>query len=842
MADTRPRDTSAILSLLTLEEKVSLLAATDWWRTPAIDRPEVFVPQIKTTDGPNGARGESYVSGIKAACFPCGTSTGATFDKELLHNIGVHIAKEAKTKSADILLAPTLNVIRHPLGGRNYETYSEDPVVLGKLAAAFVRGCQSQGVPATPKHFVANEAENERKTLSVEVDEQTLREVYLLPFQLVLKESEPWCFMTSYNRVNGRYVADDYRLVTEVLREEWGFNGLVMSDWMGVYSTAQCINAGVDLEMPGPPKWRGKALVDAVRDGQVKEAVIDESARRVIDMAKFLGKFERPDEPPERAVDDPERDEFIATAGAEGMVLLKNTGGILPINRKSKVAIIGHHATHVSLGGGGSARVDALHAVTPLEGMQKAGFDARVSPGIPVFGALPHAEPSMVTDPDGKTSPIPVKVEWFNSATIGENLAHTEQRPNAEYMIKEQWPSYLSKNYCSRMTFTLTPSRSGNHIFSVVSTGRARCLINDEEVFVRDQDPDLVPESFYFFKSKIERRFDYRLEGGQSYRIVLESFATSEHQLQAAPLFGRLFQGSALRFHEEIDVPQLLADASDAAKASDIAVVFVGTTNEIESEGFDRDNMLLPSQQYDLIKAVVAANPRTCVVNFSGAAVDVTPFIDQVPAFVQAAFPGQECGHSVAKVLSGEVNPCGRLPYSWPRRLEDCSSHNNFPVKNGKLRYEEGLDVGYRWHDREEAPDALFAFGSGESYTTFEIEGVRCEPTPKDMETEIKFQVKNTGSVFGKVIVQIYVSGSSEVGRKRPVKELKDFVKVGLEPGGSRECNLLLDKYAVSVYDGQEGCWVAQQGAYKVFVGLSSVDIKAEVDFELAKTVQWRGV
>ncbi|KAG8625687.1 hypothetical protein KVT40_006088 [Elsinoe batatas] len=569
MAGNRPRDTATILSLLTLEQKVSLLAAIDWWRTPAIDRPEVFVPQIKTTDGPNGARGESYVSGIKAACFPCGTSMGATFDKDLLYNIGLHIAKEAQTKSADILLAPTLNVIRHPLGGRNYETYSEDPVVLGKLAAAFVRGCQSLGVPATPKHFVANEAENERKTLSVEVDEQTLREIYLLPFQLVVKESEPWCFMTSYNRVNGRYVADDYRLVTEVLRGEWGFKGL-------------CINAGVDLEMPGPPKWRGTALFDAVRNGQVKQSIIDENARRVIDMAKFLGKFDHPDEPPVRAVDDAERDEFIATAGAEGMVLLKNTNGILPINKKSQVAIIGHHATHVSLGGGGSARVDALHAVSPIEGMQKAGFDVQASPGIPVFGALPHAEPSMVTDPEGKTSTTPVKVEWFNSAMIGENLVHTEQRPSAEYMIKEQWPSYLSKDYCSRMTFTLTPSRSGNHIFSVVSTGRTRCLI--------------------------------------------------------------------------------------------------------------------------------------------------------------------------------------------------------------------------------------------------------------------KFLVKNTGPVFGKVMVQLYVAGSSDVGRKRPVKELKDFVKVGLKPDESRECCLLLDKYAVSVYDGQEGCWMAQQGAYKVTVGLSSVDIRAEVGFELAKTVQWRGV
>ncbi|KAF4547929.1 Beta-glucosidase B-like protein [Elsinoe fawcettii] len=793
----RPTDTPTILSLLTLEEKISLLSATDWWRTPTIDRPEVFVPQIKTTDGPNGARGESYVSGIKAACFPCGTSLGASFDSDLLYHIGSHIAREAQTKAADVLLAPTLNVIRHPLGGRNYETYSEDPVVLGKLAAAFVRGCQAEGIAATPKHFVANEAENERKTLSVEVDEKTLREVYLLPFQLVMKEADPWCFMTSYNRVNGRYVADDRRLVTEVLRWEWGFKGVVMSDWMGVYSTADCVNAGVDLEMPGPPKWRGQLLADAVKRAEVAETTLDETAGRVIDLARFLGKFEHSGEPPERAVEDSERDEFIANAGAEGMVLLKNQGDLLPIDKKTRVALVGHHAIHVSLGGGGSARVDALHAVSPYDGMRQAGFDVRLSPGLPVFGALPHAVPSMISSPAGSTrSAKPVKIEWFNGNVIGENLVVCEERPIPEYMIKEQWPSFLNKNYCSRMSFTLTPAISGNHIFSVISTGRARCLIDGEEVFVREQDPHLVPESFYFFKSKIERRFDYQMKGGRQYQVVLESFATPDEQVQAPPLNGRLFQGSAVRFHHEINVAELVDHAAKTANEADVVVICTGTTNEIESEGFDREDMLLPSQQYDLINAVVAANPRTCVVNFSGAAVDLTPFIGKVAAFVQGWFPGQECGHSLTKVLSGEINPSGRLPFSWPRKLEDCSAHGNFPVKDGKLKYEEGLNVGYRWHDRSEASDALYAFGEGGGYTSFEIAGVECGDTMTDTKLDLQFRITNTGSRSGKAVAQVYLSSiGAATDFPRPVKELKDFLKISLGPGEARKIQITLDKY-----------------------------------------------
>src|SRR5688572_27059809 len=410
-------DTADLVSKLTLNEKVSLLAAKDWWRTPTIQRDGVFVPHIKTSDGPNGARGESYVSGITAACFPCSTAVGATFDTEYGFLLGREIARETKTKSANVLLAPTMNIIRSPLGGRNYETYAEDPYLIGTLASGFVRGCQSEGIAATPKHFVANDSEKCRTRMTSNVDLQTLREIYMMPFQLVMRDADPWCFMTSYNRVNGEYCADSYWLLEEVLRREWGFKGLIVSDWMGTYSTSLALRSGMDLEMPGPTRWRGQKLLDEVKAGNLSEEVLDKSVGRVIDLAKKTGQFEDPEEKPEKSVEDPERLEFIAALAADGMVLLKNENRVLPLPPKASVAVIGHHALHPTIGGGGSAKVLAQHIISPLEGLQARGVNCRYSPGVPVFGALPHAEPELSS---------PVNLRWFNGSVVGEHLVHEQ--------------------------------------------------------------------------------------------------------------------------------------------------------------------------------------------------------------------------------------------------------------------------------------------------------------------------------------------------------------------------------------------------------------------------------
>ncbi|KAM0583485.1 hypothetical protein ACHAP6_008299 [Verticillium nonalfalfae] len=701
------------------------------------------------TDGPYGARGESYVSGIKAACFPCGTCLGAT--------------------------------------------YSEDPLLLGHLAAAYVRGCQADStVGATPKHFVANDAENQRIKLSVEIGEQTLREIYLKPFQLVQKLSEPWAFMTSYNRVQGTFVTDSSPLINGVLRGEWGFKGLLISDWMGTYSVGPGIEAGVDIELPGPPRWRTyESVSQIVKDASLSGDIIDKRTIRVLDLAR-LGRFENPEEPPERAVEDADRDRFIKKAGADSITLLKNQGDVLPIKRGSTAALIGQHSWSVVLGGGGSARVDALHAISPIQGFRNLGFTNLEARGLPVFGAVPHADPSIVFPRDRKTgSSRPVKLEWFNGPIVGTNLAHKGTIPQAEYMTKDKRPEYLDEDFSTRITFDLLAPSTGDHIFCVISTGRAKLYTDGELVFDRRQETKLRPESFYFFKRHLEKR-------GRRYGITLESWACDPAILNAASIFGKMFQGSAVRFHEEIDVAARQAEAAKAAAAADYAVVCVGTTNETETEGFDRDTL---AAQYDLVEA--------------------------------AWFPGQETEHALAAVLAGVVIPSGRLPLPWPRRVENGSSFENFPAgEDSVLRYDERLVVGCRRHNRPGNPAALFPFEFGLSYTTFAVTGaaVLGSSALKSANDSIRVsaEIVSAGSRRGKVVVQFYVAfpeGAGIPGRQRPVKELQAFSKVDIEAGQTAQTTVQIDKYAVIVYDEAKARWVAPDGEYRVLVAYNIAHI-----------------
>ncbi|KAK2686064.1 hypothetical protein QWA68_015302 [Fusarium oxysporum] len=728
-----------LISQLTVEEKVSLLAAVDWWRTLTIKRGNVFIPYIKMSDGPNGARGESYISGITAACFPSSTAVRATFDLEQAYRLGKEIARETKTKSANVLLAP-MNIISSPLGGQNYETYSEDL----------------------------------------------------------------------------EYCAKSHWLLKEVLRREWGFSGLVVSDWMGTYSTAQALNSGMDLEMPGPTRWRGQKLLKEIQAGNVTTETLNKSVRRVIELARKTGRFEDPVEKPERSVEDPKRLEFITSIAADGFS--------------------GHHAVHPSIGGGGSAKVLAQHIISPLDGLKAQGVDYRHAPGVPVFAVLPHVEPEAIS---------PVQLRWFNSLVVGENLAHEQTIELPEYMIKEAWPTYLNREYCTSMSFTLMPTTSGNHIFSVITTGKADVLVNGEKVFYRPLEPILLPESFYFYKAKIERRFTLQMAAGQEYKIELHSWATDPDVL--SKIDGTMFQGASLRFMEHIDIPGAIQDAADIAASADVAVVFVGMTNEIESEGCDRDTMDLTSDQYDLINAVVARNPKTVVVNLSGSPVTVSPFIGQVPCFLQAWFAGQESGHAIARVLLGHVNPSGRLPMSWPKRNEDNPAYPNFPCDdNFELNYEERLKAGYRFYDDETAPKPQFHFGEGLSYTTFELTGqpsvTSSFDSPQTTYVFVTSEVQNTGIKDGKQVVQLYVTPPACDGNPRPVKDLRAYCKVFVSAGQTEKVTLKLDKYAFSYFDATADKWKMPQGEFLLHLSFSSAETLQTVRVTNPETLYWTGL
>ncbi|KAF2494799.1 glycoside hydrolase [Lophium mytilinum] len=857
MATTQPTpDIRDLLRRLTLEEKVSLLAGADWWRTVRIEREGVFVPQVKTSDGPNGARGESYVSGVRAACFPSSSNLGSTFDTELLFRIGQELAEETKSKSADVLLAPTINVVRSPLGGRNYETYGEDPFLLGKLGAACVNGIQSRGVGATPKHYVANEAENKRRTLDVRLSESTLREVYLYPFQIVMKECDPWCFMTSYNRVQGEFVGDSKRLITDVLRVEWGFKGLVMSDWAGTYSCNEPVNAGMDLEMPGPTKHRGKKLLDAISNGEVSTDTIDEEACRVLELIKRADKWKTPVEKPEFEAASKVRDDLICRAAAEGFVLLKNNNSVLPISPGARVAVIGHHAAATNMSGGGSAKLFPLKGVTPLEGFTNAGINYEYSPGVPVYNAIPLPGLDVVGPVEASPSPeIPVLCEWFNATSPDGKPVRTDHLKRPEYMIKEAWPQDLNEiDYCSRMQFIIIPKTTGDHILGVTTTGEADIWVDDEHVYHRDQEMDLIFESYVFHKNTLTRHITYPMRANHPYKITLTTRGASDAalaRLRSSQLGSMtLLQGSSIRFYEAYSIPTRLSDAAALAATSDIALVFVGKTDEFESEGYDQASMDLPCDQVSLINAVAASNPNTVVINFSGSPIAM-PFaeLEGVKGVLQCFYPGQEAGNSIAAVVTGVITPCGKLASSWPVRIEDNPSFGHFPCpEDGVLRYEEGRDVGYRHYDREGNASARWAFGYGLSYTSFEYTeiGWKGEAEIKAVGDKLRLvvSVKNVGKVVGKEIVQVYVAPPAhQVGRgKRPIKELKGFAKVEVRPEETGKVTVELDKYAVSFWDEDRDTWVAEAGTYHALVAKSSVEIVEEVQFSVKEDFVWRGV
>ena len=745
-----------------------------------------------------------------------------------------------------------------------------------------LKGCQSEGIGATVKHFVANDVEKRRRFLTAEVDERTLREIYLYPFQLILKNSDPWCFMTrsvalnrvhfsftihhskllhifpqmvklmscSYNRVNGVYCADDPRLLSGILRKEWGFKGLVLSDWVGTYSTVEAINAGLDLEMPGPTKFRGQLLLDAIQANKVSEETINQSAERILGLVAKTRRFRNPDDHDELYVDNLERDEVIVKAAAEAAVLLKNDGHVLPLNPKSKVVVIGYHAAVPTVGGGGSAKVDTMRSISPVTGLRDAGVVFEYEAGVPVFGAVPLPPPETITpvDLDQRESPEklarPVRLEWFNGSTIGENLCREQFLGITEYMIKERWPSYLHTDYCTRLTFKYTPKTSGNHLLSVLTTGTATLYIDDKEAFHRPQEQHLQREAFYFYRAKFERRFHFSMEGGKTYTFKLESWATEPDAL-ARTIGGAVIQGSGVGVFESVHIPTQIESAATAAANADIAIIFTGTTAEFESEGYDRETMDLTADQYALISAVRAKNKNIVIVNYSGAPVNMAPFVDKVAAIVQCWFPGQEAGHAIARVLTGKTNPCGRLPMTWPRSIEDQASFPNWPTdSNDMIRYEEGIFGGYKHYDLPGKKAPLFPFGFGLSYSSFVISGLCIQGSIRGVDDviEVSCVVENSGEWAGKTVVQFYVRAPANGPVPRAWKELKAFQKPLVAAKTSERVGVELDKYAVSFYDVERDCWRALKGSYNVLAGFSATDIVASATFHVGEEFCWKGL
>jgi beta-glucosidase len=795
-----------LLSRMTLEEKVSLLSGEDFWSVAAV--PRLGIGKLRVTDGPNGARGGgSLIGGVKSASFPVGISLGSSWDVELLEEIGAALADEVKSKGAHILLGPTTNIHRSVTNGRNFECYSEDPILTGALAVGYIRGLQGQGIAATIKHFVANESEFQRATISSVVDERTLREIYLVPFEWAVKKAGTWGIMSSYNRLNGTFTSDHRWLLTGVLRDDWGFDGIVMSDWFGSHTTAPTVNAGLDLEMPGPPRDRGEKLIAAVRAGDVSETTVDKRALAMLQLMERVGSLD--DQRPfvERADDRPEHRALIRRAGAEGTVLLKNTGA-LPLAAKGKIAVIGPNAKTAQIMGGGSAQLNAHYRVAPWQGLAAALGEDRLTYAA---GCTNHRFEPVISGP--------FNVAYFDNRTLSGEPVHIETQENAQgfWFGRIAGGKADALTFSARLTGSFVAEQSGEHRVGIYSAGLSRVFVDGK--LVADAWTNWTRGNTFFDEGCDEVVGIVRLEAGRTYDVVIEIASKDPEELSLAA------------FSCGIGLPlgdAAIADASRAASEAEVAIVCIGRNGEWDTEGSDLTSIDLPGRQDELVAAVAAANPNTVVVLQTGGPVEM-PWLDAVAAVIEAWYPGQEAGNAIADVLTGAAEPGGRLPQTFPRRWADNPAHSQdpevYPGLDGKVRYEEGLFIGYRHYDKTGiAP--LFPFGFGLTYSEFSLRDLVVDDSRFEADGEVTatVTVTNTGAREASTVVQLYVSDDVS-SAPRPAKELKAFAKVKLAAGEMRTVSLSLDARAFSFFSVERKCWVMEAGDFTLGVGFSSADL-----------------
>ncbi len=694
-ADKRADD---LLGRMTLQEKVAMLAGATWMESAPNER--LGIPSLKMADGPVGVRSWSGPSALTNAAgsklpqtfstaFPAGVALGATWDPEIAGRVGQALGAEVRALGRNMLLGPSVNIHRTPWAGRNFETYGEDPYLTSRLAVAYIKGTQGEGVIATVKHFAANSQEFERRTIDEKIGERALHEIYFPAFKAAVEEAGVWSVMSAYNKVNGLWCAEDPYLLTDTLKKRWGFQGFVVSDWGGTHSTIDGAVAGLDIEMPGPASVRAllnhdettrqnftggfqapEKVLPEIESGKIPQAGVDDRVRRMLRAMFSIGIFDRGEEPA-GTVDTAAEIAVARTAATEGIVLLKNERGVLPLQpgKVRTIAVIGPSAEVARTGGGGSSNVKPKYAVSALQGISQ------------------HA--------------------------------------------------------------------------------------------------------------------------GKQFLVAYAQGATMEGEEQ------------------DKDNAALLKEATVIAANSDMAVVVVGNSSKLESEGHDRATLGLPAGQEELIKAVAAVNPRTVVVLIAGSPVLMDGWVGKVPALLAAWYPGQEGGHAIADILFGDANPSGKLPMTFPKEWKDSPAYGHYPGENGVVEYAEGIYVGYRHFDKHNI-EPLFPFGHGLSYTTFSYSDLKVSPH------EVSLAVRNTGAREGAEVVQLYVKDTHS-SVDRPVKELKGFRRVVLKPGETKTVTFGLDKGALSYYSTDKKDWVVEPGTFEVLVGASSRDIRLSGKFELAE-------
>ena len=722
-----------LVGAMTLDEKCSLTAGADLWYLPPVER--LGIPALKVSDGPSGVRGDSLI-GRRSLSLPCGMSIGSTWNPALVARVGEALAAEARSKGVHVLLGPTVCIVRTPLAGRTFESFSEDPLLTSRLAVAYVEGVQGGGVGCCIKHFACNDQEHERMTISAEVSERALREVHLVAFEAAVREAGVWAVMTAYNKVNGTYCGEQPDLINGILRDEWGFDGLVMSDWFGTHSTAPAARAGLDLEMPGPPAWFGPTLAAAVREGLVDESVVDGQVRHLLRLMGRVGLLDGTAPAgagaDEREDDDPGRRAVAREAAADGTVMLVNDG-LLPVSPEiSVLAVLGPNASQLAMGGGSSevtphrrrsvaqALAERLpHAVVSSE------VGCRIDRGLPALDLR-------LLDGEG------LRVDYFHAADApsGDPVS-TGMAYSARLMwIGPPQPQLATGRCAVRISGTFVPDVSGRWRLGLESAGRAVLRVGGR-VVVDNTEPTRGTGFYGAGSEPVEAEVD--LEAGASYELEVEVWPRSA----SSPIMGARIGAARPESGDEFE------RAVSLARAADVAVVVVGSNGQWESEGHDRPDLSLPGRQRELVEAVLDVNPRTVVVVNAGSPVEM-PWAGRAGAVLMTWYPGEEGADALADIVVGLSDPGGRLPVTLPVRAEDGPTGGDparYPGRDGSVVYGEGVFVGYR----HQGATPLFPFGHGLSYGEVAYDEVMVTPEV------VRVRLVNEGTRRGTEVVQVYL-------------------------------------------------------------------------------------
>ncbi|MDQ0144676.1 beta-glucosidase family protein [Pseudarthrobacter niigatensis] len=797
----------ALVQELTLEEKVQLLTGRDFWTTWPMEK--IGLRPILVSDGPSGVRGEVWDERQSSMNFPSATAISSSWDPAIADRLGAASAVEARRKGVDVVLGPTINLHRSPLGGRHFEAFSEDPVLTAELAAAYVAGTQRNGVGATPKHYVANDSETDRFTVDVKVDERPLRELYLLAFEKAIVDSKAWLVMSAYNAINGT-TATENQLLETPLNSEWGFDGVVISDWTAVRSINSA-NASQDLAMPGPDGAWGDELVSAVQSGQVQEAAIDRKVFRILQLAARVGALEGFEPVAAEPVDREDPIAFAREASAAGTVMVKNDG-VLPLHPASvaKVAVIGHNARFARTQGGGSATVLPEKVVTPLDGIREVFGTDKVSYSVGAVVQEGIAELPLERMTNPVTGAPGARVTFVDDG--GAELFAEDRRSTALVWFGGDAP--IQASALVQIHTIYAPEESGTLNIGYATVGHGRVFIDGAlqyEGTTEAEGTDLAAA----FLAPPSISTPVQVTAGVPVEVKVE--------LDTADRTGALANALGITVGIEPDTSNpeaLIAEAVEAARSADIAVVVVGTNSRVESEGYDRFSLELPGLQDRLVQAVAAANPRTVVIVNSGSPV-LLPWRDKVAATLIGYFGGQEFGHALTDVLTGVSEPGGRLPTTWPATQDDVPVINVSPDADGTLTYDEGIHVGYRaWLKTGKTP--AYEFGYGLGYTSWNLAAADApEQAAPGTGLPLTVALTNTGNRAGKNVVQIYAE-KHDSAVDRPIRWLVASAPVWAESGETVEATINVPTRLLAYWDNG---WTYEPGEYILRIGTSVTNL-----------------